>query len=314
MDLKQEQQLVERARSDVNTFGELYDRYYPQILGYVLKRTANIAAAQDVTSEVFFKALSNLHRFNWRGVPFSAWLYRIANNEVANHFRKNGHQQLELDKVTNSAAHAEPSCESELIAAESELKKHEDFLVLHANITRLPARYQEVIVLRFFENKKIREITEILGKQEGKDDKGRVIAKSENGKVASAEVDLKTKEVTEVTTVNGLAEAMGEDGKQKAIEIARADPRVKELLDSGAVIGKVSTIYVFESLGNVETGEVEESSEVLATVEIVGSEGTHVAHVSLTKGELVKLKEPEMWDASGAPFITDGVLHIEDNL
>ena len=167
MDLEQEKHLVERARNDIEAFGELYDKYYSQILGYVLKRTASIEVTQDITSEVFFKALKSLQKFHWKGVPFSAWLYRVANNEIANHFRKNGRRQLELDKISNSIAYSEPSSESELLAAEAELKKHEDFLVLHENIAKLPVRYQEVVVLRYFENKRIHEIAGILGKREG---------------------------------------------------------------------------------------------------------------------------------------------------
>jgi len=167
MDLEQEKDLLERAKSDTAAFGELYDQYYPQILGYVLKRTASIESAHDITSEVFFKALNNLHKFHWRGIPFSAWLYRIANNEIANHFRRNGHRKLGFDVISNSIAYSEPSSESEMLAAQAELKKHEDFLALHKNIAQLPARYQEVIVLRFFENKRIREVADILGKREG---------------------------------------------------------------------------------------------------------------------------------------------------
>jgi RNA polymerase sigma-70 factor, ECF subfamily len=167
MDLEQEQQLVERAKNDTGAFGELYDLYYSRIFGYVLKRTANIEYTQDITSEIFVKALNSLHKFQWRGIPFSAWLYRIANNEIANHFRRNGRHQLELDTVSNSISHSEPSSESELIEAETELEKYEDFLALHKNIARLPIKYQEVITLRFFENKQLKEIGEILGKQEG---------------------------------------------------------------------------------------------------------------------------------------------------
>lgn len=63
MDLEQEKELVARARNDTEAFGELYDRYYPQIFGYVLRRTAGIEVAQDITSEVFFKALKKLGQF-----------------------------------------------------------------------------------------------------------------------------------------------------------------------------------------------------------------------------------------------------------
>jgi RNA polymerase sigma-70 factor (ECF subfamily) len=89
MNVEQERELVERAKNNTEAFGELYDRYYSQIFGYVLKRTASIEVTQDVTSEVFFKALKNLRQFRWRGVPFSSWLYRIATNEIANYFTKN---------------------------------------------------------------------------------------------------------------------------------------------------------------------------------------------------------------------------------
>jgi len=88
MNLEQEGELVERAKSNSKAFGKLYDWYYVKIIGYVLKRTASIEVAQDVTSEVFFKALKNLGQFHWRGIPFSSWLYRIATHEITNHFRK----------------------------------------------------------------------------------------------------------------------------------------------------------------------------------------------------------------------------------
>ena len=167
MDLEQEKELVERAKNDTEAFGELYDRYYSQIFGYVLRRTASIEIAQDVTSEVFFKALKNLGQFHWRGTPFSSWLYRIAVHEIANYFRKNKQEQFCLKEVYNSISIPNPSAETELLEAEAELKRHEEFLTLHENISKLSVKYQEVITLRFFENKQVKEIGEILGKREG---------------------------------------------------------------------------------------------------------------------------------------------------
>ena len=167
MDLKQEKELVEKAKNDTEAFGKLYDRHYSQIFGYVLRRTASIEIAQDVTSEVFFKALKNLGQFHWRGTPFSSWLYRIAVHEIANYFRKNKHGQFSLEEVSNSISISDPSAETELIEAEAALKRHEDFLILHESISKLSVKYQEVITLRFFENKQVREIGEILGKREG---------------------------------------------------------------------------------------------------------------------------------------------------
>lgn len=167
MNLEQEKELVERAKNDIEAFGELYDQYYSKILGYVLRRTASIEIAQDVTSEVFFKALKNLKQFRWHGIPFSSWLYRIATNEIANHFRKNKQEHFYLEEVSNQTSISNPSAETELIEAEAELKRHEEFLAMHENISKLPVKYQEVITLRFFENKQVKEIGEILGKREG---------------------------------------------------------------------------------------------------------------------------------------------------
>ena len=167
MDLKQEKELVERAKGDTEAFGELYDLYYSKIFGYILRRTASVDIAQDVTSEVFFKALKNLKQFRWHGVPFSSWLYRIATHEIANYFRKSKHGLLGLKEVSSSISLSNASAETELLEAEAELKRHEEFLALHENISKLSIKYQEVITLRFFENKQIKEIGEILGKREG---------------------------------------------------------------------------------------------------------------------------------------------------
>ena len=167
VDLEQEKQLVEKAKGDANAFGSLYDLYYPNIFGYVLRRTANIRVTEDITSEVFFKALKNITKFNWRGVPFSAWLYRIATNEIASYFRHGSKNQVPWGDIAESNLDSIPSAEEELLEAEAELKRHEQYIALHDIIHKLDIKYQEVITLRFFENKQIHEISQILGKKEG---------------------------------------------------------------------------------------------------------------------------------------------------
>jgi len=167
VDLKEEKELVEKAHRDPDAFGELYDQYYSRIFNYVLRRVANLEIAQDITSEVFFKALKNLGQFHWRNVPFSSWLYRIATNEITDYFRRSKHEMFSLEEIPNSITPSNPSIESEVLEAEEELRRHEDFLLLHESISKLPAKYQEVISLRFFEHKQIREVAEILGKREG---------------------------------------------------------------------------------------------------------------------------------------------------
>lgn len=88
MNSNDEKELIKRAQKESEAFAKLYDKYYPQIFGYILKRVANLEIAQDVTSETFLKALKNLWKFRWKNISISSWLYRIANNEIANYFRK----------------------------------------------------------------------------------------------------------------------------------------------------------------------------------------------------------------------------------
>lgn len=170
MDLSEEKELVRQAQKDPDAFAELYDQYYPKIFGYVLRRTATLEAAQDITSETFLKVLQKLWQFRWRNVPFSSWLYKIATNEVNQYFRKAEYKKsVSLEELQEQGFEliSPHDPESELIEAQEKLKQHEDFLEIQEKIVRLPAKYQEVIALRFFEQKQIKEISEILGKKEG---------------------------------------------------------------------------------------------------------------------------------------------------
>jgi len=174
LDSSEQDKLVERARKDPEAFGELYDHFYGQIFPYVLGRVANIETAQDITSEVFFRALKNLGQYRSRNnVPFSSWLYRIAINQINDHFRnkKKGPTVMSLeeayDTVNNPDSASESSTEAEVLQANEELRSQEDFLILHESISKLPTKYQEVITLRYFERKQDKEIAEILGKSEG---------------------------------------------------------------------------------------------------------------------------------------------------
>jgi RNA polymerase sigma-70 factor, ECF subfamily len=167
MELEQERTLVRKSQEDIKAFGELYDEYYTRIFNYVLRRTASVETAQDITSEVFFKALKGLKKFRWRGIPFSAWLYRIATHEIVSYARDHRDTPLSSDPAAAPTGATSPSAENETLEAEAELQKHEEFLRLHKNISRLSVKYQEVITLRFFEKKPLNEIGEILGKPEG---------------------------------------------------------------------------------------------------------------------------------------------------
>ena len=170
MDLSEEKELVRQAQKAPDAFAKLYDQYYPKIFGYVLRRTANLEAAQDITSETFFNALRKLWQFRWRNISFSSWLYKIATNEINQYFRKAEYKKsLSLEELQEQGFEPISSHdpESELIEAQEKLKQHQDFLEIQGKIVRLSAKYQEVITLRFFEQKQIKEIAEILGKKEG---------------------------------------------------------------------------------------------------------------------------------------------------
>jgi len=171
MDLNQEKILVDSAKTNPEAFGALFDEYYSKILGYSIKRTGDVHLAEDITAETFYKAQRKLWQFKWQGVPFSAWLYRIATNEINYYFRtKKRHNSISLEALTedgNMQFADQHNFVEELQKAEDELMRHEIFLKVKNEISKLPIKYQEVIALRFFENKTISEIGQILDKKEG---------------------------------------------------------------------------------------------------------------------------------------------------
>lgn len=160
-----EEDMVKRAQQRRESFGELYEIYYQRIFNYALRRTANVQLALDITSATFFKAMSQIKKYRWRDIPFAAWLYRIAGNEINDYYRREGNRTVSLERTAELANSSEYA--DEVNHAEEELSKHEEFLLLHKKLAELPAMYQEVITLRFFEKKKIKEMVNILGKKEG---------------------------------------------------------------------------------------------------------------------------------------------------
>jgi len=160
-----EAELVKRAQHNREAFGELYEINYKKIFNYALKRTANVQLSLDITSATFFKAMNQINKYRWRDIPFAAWLYRIASNEINDYYRKEGRRNISIDSISELADNTDFA--DEVNQAEEELSKHEEFLLLHKKLAELPSMYQEVIVLKFFEKKKIKDIVEILGKKEG---------------------------------------------------------------------------------------------------------------------------------------------------
>ena len=168
--MNDERLIIERAKQDPEAFGVLVVHHYASIFGYIHRRVQNWTDAQDLTSEVFFKAFKGFWRYRWQGIPFSAWLFRIATNEIRMYFRKGRRPGVSLNQLMEEHGFepADPqTLNAEKLEAETRLKEFEDFLSLQSRIVELPLKYQEVITLRYFEKKSVREISQILARKEG---------------------------------------------------------------------------------------------------------------------------------------------------
>src|SRR6187402_3717278 len=87
-ELQQEYEILERSKKDSKAFGELYEKYFDRIFNFIYRQTDDEDLTADLCSQTFLSALKNLDRYQFRGVPFSAWLYKVASNEVNKHYRK----------------------------------------------------------------------------------------------------------------------------------------------------------------------------------------------------------------------------------
>ena len=147
-----ERALIEAAQADPARFVDLYERHFHRVYAYVIRRMGSRAEAEDITSEVFERALVNLPRFEWRGVPLVAWLFRIAANAMADR-----RQQIERDS-------ADPPPDA---PDESESATIERRAMLFQLVDRLPDLQRQVIEMRFVDGKSIREIAAALTRSEG---------------------------------------------------------------------------------------------------------------------------------------------------
>ena len=159
--LDEDKILVASAREDTEAAGRLYDKYYSEILGYIYHCTLNSAVTEDLTSNVFLTAFRHLGRYQWREIPFRAWLYRIATNEVRMHWRRQKRVTAISQQEQNRELTSSDPSGSDCIAAE------EEYHSLHKALLELRLKYRTVIILRYFEDKAIAEICEITGRKEG---------------------------------------------------------------------------------------------------------------------------------------------------
>ncbi len=152
--------LMRAAQGDKDAFGELYQRYIDRIFNYVYYRTGNVHDAEDLTARVFQRAMNHIHSYNDRGIPLSAWLYRIAHNLVANwHRDRSRKQEIPLEDLPVLPARGDHP--------ETSLVRTEEQEALLRLIRKLPSERQHLLILKFVENLSNAEIGQIMGRSEG---------------------------------------------------------------------------------------------------------------------------------------------------
>jgi len=163
----EERRLIEAAQSDPARFADIYENYFELVYAYVARRVRNRDEAEDLTGEVFRKALASLPRFKWRGAPFAAWLFRIASNMIADRSKRVA-KEVPFDElgaterrgITQVSKGADTS-------QQKDLEDSERRALLFQLVDELAEDQGRVLVMRFAEEKSIREIAGALGRSEG---------------------------------------------------------------------------------------------------------------------------------------------------
>jgi RNA polymerase sigma-70 factor, ECF subfamily len=179
-----EKRLVEAARRDRARFADVYENYFHLVYAYVARRMRDRAATEDLTAEVFHKALASLPRFKWTGAPFAAWLFRIASNLIADRAKREARESKMSWQQSGAAARRSSPTVGEGAAAQvvtrglqarsdlaeaqqADLEAAERRALLFSVVDQLPDDQRRVIAMRFGEEKSIREIAEELSRSEG---------------------------------------------------------------------------------------------------------------------------------------------------
>jgi RNA polymerase sigma-70 factor (ECF subfamily) len=153
---KQDKKLVEEAKQDPQKFVALYDKYFDQIYRYVYRRVSDKDMVHDLVSQTFYDALSHIDRYECRGFPFSAWLYKIAHNNVLKWYREHGRlQTVDIEEGNNMK---DQTVDVEKGVRQQELKSEIELVM-----NQLSSEDREIIRLKFFEEVSNNEIAEIMG-------------------------------------------------------------------------------------------------------------------------------------------------------
>src|SRR5712692_7418475 len=161
----EERRLIEAAQSDPARFADDYENYFELVYAYVARRVRHRDEAEDLTAEVFRKALANLPRFKWRGAPFGAWLFRIASNLIADRAKREareGNVAVNESEQSLSVGNPKPKQSQQIDLEESERRAR-----LFRLVDGLAEDQRRVIAMRFAEERSIKEIADELGRSEG---------------------------------------------------------------------------------------------------------------------------------------------------
>jgi RNA polymerase sigma-70 factor (ECF subfamily) len=153
-----ERLLVEAAQADLAKFDVLYELHFDRVYFFIVSRVHDRTIAEDLASEVFHKALANLSNYQWRGTPFSAWLFRIASNAIVDHFKRSDRER-QADELEH------PLAQPDLSSTDLDfIERQVHFFRL---VEQLPEIQRRVVCERFVEERSIREIARRLSKTEG---------------------------------------------------------------------------------------------------------------------------------------------------
>ena len=160
-DWEPESKIIQAAQEgDLTALGSLYDNHINQVYRYALARLGNVHDAEDVAEEIMLKMLGGLPKYQWRKVPFAAWLMRIARNEVVSFARRNGRRQLDSElpeELIDRGSNTDPAETTERLMALEDLR---------GAVALLPEAQREVIILRFASGLSVADTAKALGKQE----------------------------------------------------------------------------------------------------------------------------------------------------
>jgi RNA polymerase sigma-70 factor (ECF subfamily) len=160
----EERRLVEAAQRDPACFADLYENFFGLVYSYVVRRVHSRPEAEDLTAEVFHRALKSLPHFKWTGAPFAAWLFRIASNMIADRAKRAAREE---NSSLNPRSEPIELPSSDAQSQQTELEHYERSANLLRLVEELPEDQRRVLIMRFLEDQSLRDIAEALGRSEG---------------------------------------------------------------------------------------------------------------------------------------------------